>query len=408
MINMTLEERVKKAHIHLMRHPETALYSGVIMAGESHVTDEQYTAYTDGLNKKYSRSFIQDMPDEELRALILHENLHVALLHIHRHKDLMKERPVLANVAMDIVVNNIINRLNDKALCKLPDGGIFDPKYDGWSVREIYNDLDKQNPPKEVNVYIKGQGSGSGEGEVLINGRVVSTEKCDEHDAQGAEGMSPLEAKEMEEKIGRALREGGMLAGRLGTKMPRELEESLASRVDWRKELQDYIKAAIRGKDELTWRKFNRQLLANDILAPSNESETVSEVLFAGDTSGSMSGQLLAEVGANIAAACETCKPETVRVVWWDTSVHSEQVFTDDYEGIRKLLKPQGGGGTHVACVSEYIIKNKLKPDCTIILTDGYLEDNIRWDAVVDVLWVVKGNRRFVPPTGKVIFIEGE
>lgn len=402
MINMSLEDRVKKCHIHLMRHPETALYSGVIMSGESHVTDEKYTAYTDGLNKKYSRSFIENMPDEELRALILHENLHVALMHIHRHKDLIKENSMLANVAMDIVVNNIINRLQDSKLCKLPDGGIFDPKYDGWSVREIYNDLKKQNPDDDGN-----GGNGSGEGEVLINGRSYSTKDSDEHDAQGTESMSVLEVKELEERIGRALREGGMLAGRLGTKMPRELEESLASKIDWRKELQEYIKSAIRGKDELTWRKFNRQLLANDILAPSNESETVTEVLFAGDTSGSMTGKLLAEVGANIAAACETCRPEKVRVIWWDTSVHSEQVFTDDYEGLRKLLKPQGGGGTHVACVSEYIVKNKLKPDCTIILTDGYLEDNIQWTAGSDVLWVVKGNSRFVPPTGKVIIIEG-
>jgi predicted metal-dependent peptidase len=402
-MGLTLDERVKKSHIHLMRHVETALYSGVIMSGETHVTDGDYTAYTDGLNKKYSSKFIEKLSDEELRALILHENLHVALMHIHRHKDLIKENSMLANVAMDIVVNNIINKLNDKRLCKLPDGGIFDPKYDGWSVREIYNDLKKQNPPKEG-----GGGGGSGEGEVMVNGRSFSTEEGDEHDAEGAESMSPLEVKEMEEKIGRALREGGMLAGRLGTKMPRELEESLASKVDWRKELQEYIKTSVRGKDELTWRKFNRQLLANDILAPSNDSETISEVLFAGDTSGSMTGKLLAEVGAQIAAACETCKPETVRVIWWDTDVHSEQVFTDDYDGIRRLLKPQGGGGTHVGCVSDYIIKKKLKPDCTIILTDGYLEDNIKWDAGVDVLWVVKGNRRFVPPTGKVIFIEGE
>jgi predicted metal-dependent peptidase len=402
-MGLTLDERVKKSHIHLMRHVETALYSGVIMSGETHVTDGDYTAYTDGLNKKYSSKFIEKLSDEELRALILHENLHVALMHIHRHKDLIKENSLLANVAMDIVVNNIINKLNDKRLCKLPDGGIFDPKYDGWSVREIYNDLKKQNPPKEG-----GGGGGSGEGEVMVNGRSFSTEEGDEHDAEGAESMSPLEVKEMEEKIGRALREGGMLAGRLGTKMPRELEESLASKVDWRKELQEYIKTSVRGKDELTWRKFNRQLLANDILAPSNDSETISEVLFAGDTSGSMTGKLLAEVGAQIAAACETCRPETVRVIWWDTSVHSEQVFTDDYDGIRRLLKPQGGGGTHVGCVSDYIVKKKLKPDCTIILTDGYLEDNIRWDAGVDVLWVVKGNRRFVPPTGKVIFIEGE
>ena len=400
MINITPEERMKKNHIALMRHPETALYSGVIMAGESHVSDEFFTAYTDGLNKKYSARFIEKLSDEELRALILHENLHVALMHIPRHKDLMDENRLLANVAMDIVVNNIINRLSDKKLCKLPEGGIFDPHYDGWSVREIYNDLKKQN---------EGNGSGEGEVVVIVNGKAHSTEGSDEHDAKGTEGKTPEEMKELEEKIGKALREGGMLAGRLGTKMPRELEESLVSPVDWRKELQEYIKTSVRGADELTWRRFNRSLLANDILAPSVESETITEVLFAVDTSGSIGDEDLAAVATQIAAACETCRPEKVRVLWWDTHVHGEQVFAvDDYDNIRKLLKPQGGGGTRVSCVSEYIVKNKLAPDCAVILTDGYLEDNIQWAATVDTLWLVKGNNRFVPPSGKKLTIEGE
>lgn len=400
MINITPEERMKKNHIALMRHPETALYSGVIMAGESHVSDEFFTAYTDGLNKKYSARFIEKLSDEELRALILHENLHVALMHIPRHKDLMKENRLLANVAMDIVVNNIINRLSDKKLCKLPEGGIFDPHYDGWSVREIYNDLKKQN---------EGNGSGEGEVIVIVNGKAHSTEGSDEHDAKGTEGKTPEEMKELEEHIGKALREGGMLAGRLGTKMPRELEESLVSPIDWRKELQEYIKTSVRGADELTWRRFNRSLLANDILAPSVESETITEVLFAVDTSGSIGDEDLAAVATQIAAACETCRPEKVRVLWWDTHVHGEQVFAvDDYDNIRKLLKPQGGGGTRVSCVSEYIVKNKLAPDCVVILTDGYLEDNIQWAATVDTLWLVKGNNRFVPPSGKKLTIEGE
>ena len=404
--SITPEERMKKNHIALMRHPETALYSGVIMAGESHVSDEFFTAYTDGINKKYSAHFIENLSDEELRGLILHENLHVALMHIPRHKDLMRENSMLANVAMDIVVNNIILKLGDKKLCKLPEGGIFDPKYDGWSVREIYNDLKKQNPPRDGG---GGNGdNGSGEGEVLVNGRTFSTKDSDEHDASGAEGKTPEEMKELEERVQRALREGGMLAGRLGTKMPRELEESLASKVDWRKELQDYVKSAVRGADELTWRKFNRSLLANDILAPSVESETITEVIFAADTSGSIDDKALAEVGAQIAAACETCRPEKVRVLWWDTHVHGEQVFTDDYDNIRRLLKPQGGGGTRAGCVSEYIIKNKLTPDCVVVLTDGYLEDNINWDTTADTLWLVKGNSRFVPPSGKKLIIEGE
>lgn len=421
MSYLTPEERVKKNHIALMRHPETALYSGIMMAGETHVSDEAFTAYTDGLNKKYSAKFMEKLSDEELRAVILHENLHVALMHIPRHKDLMRENTVLANVAMDIVVNNIINRLSDKKLCKLPEGGIWDAKYDGWSVREIYNDLKKQNPPRpgdggqsRTNPDESGQsrtqpdGSGQGKGEVIVNGRTFSTDGSDEHDASGAEGKTPEQLKELEEHVNRALREGGMLAGRLGTKVPREIEQSLVSPVDWRKELQDYIKTSVRGADELTWRKFNRSLLANDILAPSVESETITEVVFAVDTSGSIGSEDLAAVATQIAAACETCRPEKVRVLWWDTHVHGEQVFTDDYDNIRSLLKPQGGGGTQVSCVSEYIIKNKLTPDCMVILTDGYLEDNIQWSTTVDTLWLVKGNNRFVPPSGKKLTIEGE
>jgi len=126
MAYLTDEERLKKSHIILMRHQETALYGSVMMMGESAVEDGIPTAYTDGENKKYGREFMSKLDDAEARGLIMHENLHVALMHIPRHKDLMKEDGLLANVAMDIVVNNIIDNLTDKTLCKLPKGAIFD------------------------------------------------------------------------------------------------------------------------------------------------------------------------------------------------------------------------------------------------------------------------------------------
>ena len=88
---MNQDTRLKKAHLHLMRHPETAMYSGIIMMGTSEVIDDCPTAYTDGVNKKYGRKFIATLNDAELRALILHENLHVALKHVGRFKKQMKE-----------------------------------------------------------------------------------------------------------------------------------------------------------------------------------------------------------------------------------------------------------------------------------------------------------------------------
>ncbi len=416
MAYLTSEERLKKQHIILMRHQETALYGSVMMMGESVVQEGIPTAYTDGENKKYGKEFMDGLTDEESRALIMHENLHVALMHIPRHKDLMKEDHTLANVAMDIVVNNIIDNLTDKTLCKLPESAILDHKFDGWSVREIYNELRKQNPQRQKSQ--KGSAGGgselgdgnennsSGEGEVInINGKQVTVQGGDEHDGTG-KVLSPEEAKEFEEKVGRALREGGILAGRLGAKIPREVTASLDKPIDWKEALRDFVSTAVRGKDELTWRRFNRGLLANDILAPSVESETMTEVLIAIDTSGSINQEMISKFAYQLQLICDSVNPETVRVLWWDTEVHGEQVFGGDSPNVKDILKPLGGGGTCVGCVSEYIVEKKYSPDCIVVFTDGYVEDKVDWGTGIETLWLVTENRNFKPPKGKMVKID--
>ena len=56
---LSQEDRVKKAHITMMKHPETAFYSGVMMMGTTEVVDQPITAYTDGVNKRYGRLFLE-------------------------------------------------------------------------------------------------------------------------------------------------------------------------------------------------------------------------------------------------------------------------------------------------------------------------------------------------------------
>lgn len=412
MAYLTDEERLKKSHIILMRHPETALYGSIMMMGESEVKDGIPTAYTDGLNKRYGREFMSKLTDEEARAVIWHENLHVGLMHIPRHKDLMKEDGMLANVAMDIVVNNIIDNVNDKTLCKLPQSAIFDHAFDGWSVREIYNELKKQNPQRQKQQG-QGQGgnggdggNGSGQGETInINGKQVTVEDGDEHDGTGV-SATPEQAKEFEERVGRALREGSILAGRLGAKVPREVSASLDKPIDWKEALRDFVSSAVRGKDELSWRRFNRNLLANDILAPSSESETMTEVIVAIDTSGSIDQEMIGKFAFQLQLICDSVNPETVRILWWDTEVHGEQTFGGDANNVKDILKPLGGGGTHVSCVSKYIAEKKYKPDCIVVFTDGYVEDSIKWDISVETLWLVTANRSFKPPKGKLVKID--
>jgi len=398
---ITEEQRIKKGHIALMKHPETALWGGVMMMGATEVVDEAITAYTDGINKKYGRTFLQTIcpTQAEVNGLILHENLHIGLRHHLHGADMFKEDGDKANKAADYVVNDMIMEISKKypELVQLPRGGLYDPQYHNMSMREIYKLLKSKKgggggggkPDKEGE---KGSGSGGGEYEF------------DKHDF--GKPMTQEEAKEMDGKIDRAIREGALLAGRLGIDLPRSVTDLLNPVIDWKKELADFVTSSCKGKDEYTWRKFNRRLISNDIYLPTVENETIGEVVVAIDTSGSIGQEQLNAFASELVSICEAVSPDAVRVLWWDTKVHGEQLFTDNYDQIGSMLKPLGGGGTRVSSVAEYINKKKINAECVLVFTDGFLESDVVWNISAPTLWMVTENRNWTPPTGKKVFME--
>lgn len=391
---LTEEQRIKKGHIALMKHPKTALWSGVMMMGTTEVIDdERVTAYTDGVNKRYGRKFLQTVCKEqtEVNGLILHENLHIGLRHMIHNIDLFKEDAQLANMAADYVVNDMIVSIGDTQLVKLPEGGCYDAKYHNMNMREVYRLLKDEQE----------QNGSSGEGETQGEGDEYF---FDEHDFSG--DMTPEKAKEVDARIDRAIREGALLAGRLGLDLPRSITELLEPKVNWRDVLREFVSSSTRGNDEYTWRKFNRRLVANDMYLPSVENETVGEIVVAIDTSGSIGQEQINEFASELVSICEAVSPEAVRVLWWDTMVHGEQKFTDNYGAIGSLLKPLGGGGTRVSCVSEYINKHKVNAECVMVFTDGYLENDVKWNITSPTLWLVTHNKGWTPPTGKKVFVE--
>lgn len=387
--------RIKKAHVAMMKHPQTALYSGVMLMGTSEVVeDAKFSAYTDGVNKKYGLAFLKTVnSNAKLRGLVLHENLHVALKHIPRGVDMWKKDSRIANISADYVVNGIIKDINgtvsgsSERIVELPDGAYQDDMFSNWSMREVFNFLMKNPPPEGSG----GGGDDGGDGDV--------------HDFEGSSELTHEEAKAMSESIDRALREGGILAGRMGGTVPRAIADLLEPKVDWKEVLREFITSATRGSDETTWRKMNKRYLANDMYVAGYEAETMGEVTIAIDTSGSIGSVELTEFASELASICGVCCPERVRILWWDTQVHGEQVFETDYADIATLLKPLGGGGTYVSCVSEYITKHKLNSECVIIFTDGYLENDIRWNISMPSLWLVTQNKSFEPPQGKKVII---
>ena len=433
MQNNKQEVRLKKAHIALMKHPETALYSGVMLMGKSEVSDDMFTAYTDGVNKRYSKPFLETIDCEpKLRGLVLHENLHVALKQIPRGKDMFKEDSKIANMAADFVVNDIIFNIKgtisggNEAIVALPEGALYDPFFHNWNMREVYNYIRKENPQRGKGTGSSSDGHEDGDGQnsspsqggkqnsnnkIKANGKEydMGGDGFDEHDWESFKDITPEELKELSDGIDKALREGGMLAGRMGAKMPRAIGELLEPKIDWRDALRDFVSSAMKGKDEFTWRKMNKRQLANDMYLPSMENETIGEVIVAIDTSGSIGGAELTEFATELASICDLVQPDAVRVLWWDTMVHGEQVFkAESYGQIASLLKPLGGGGTHVGSVATYINEKKLNAECVIVFTDGYVEHDIEWNIVPPTLWMITQNRGLEVPCGKKVIFERE
>ena len=422
--------RIKRAHMTMFKHPQTALYSGVMLMGTSAVVDHCPTAYTDGVNKRYGRKFIEQITKEpQLRGLVLHENLHIALKQTIFGVPMFKENRQMANLAADFVVNDIITCIDGtvnnshERLVELPDGGVYDPMFHNWSMREVYNYLKKHAKPKCKGKGQGGSGGGqgndpsqggtqNGEGDsqdewesVTVNGKTYDLSNSDEHDIIDISKLSHEERKDLNEEIDRALREGGILAGRMGGKMPRAISDMLEPKVDWRDELREFVSSSVRGKDEYTWRRMNKRHMANDIYLPSMDNETIGEVVVAIDTSGSIGEKELNEFATELVSICEATSPEKVRIIWWDAEVAGTQEFSGDYTGIASMLKPEGGGGTMVSCVSEYINKERINADCVIVFTDGYVEDKVKWDISSPTLWMVTQSKSFEPPSGRKVMV---
>ena len=418
------EERLKKSHVFLLKHPKTMQLGGIILMGKSSVEDDVPTAYTNGVDKKYGRKFLATLTDAQVNGLVMHENGHVFFRHVTHHKRIFKEDAQMANIAADFVVNDMIVRFEEPQIA-LPPGALWNTQFRNWSVIQVYDylkkrkkelDKEKGDKPQGQDGDQDGEGNGSPEGETLTkpNGEtdidkmlrhMKDVKTIDEHDHEaGAE----MDEKKVGEGVDRALREGGLLAGILGGNKNRQIEELLEPKVDWREAFREFILAQCLGKDEYSWRRYNRRLLANDVYMPSTISETVGEITVAIDTSGSIGGPELAAFASELVSIAETVTPDKIRILWWDTKVHGEQVFTGNYSGIEHMLKPMGGGGTRVSSVSEYLVDKNVQTECVVVFTDGFVETDIKWQHTAPLLWLVTQNKSFAAPVGKVVKFDTE
>ena len=397
---LTAEQRLSKNITAIMGHERYIALAGVMMIGISAIKDDCPTAYTNGRDEYYGRAFVDGLADSEFRGLILHENYHKLLRHLVTWAWMFKENPKLANMACDYVINLIIHLENRDGFAVLPKGALLDERFANMSAAQVYKILKQE---QEDNPDDGDQGEGEGEGAGAGAG-------LDEHDWEGAQEMSADEQRELAQEIDQAIRQGAMTAGKVGSGGNRAIDQLLQPEVNWREVLREFITETCRGNDDSTWRQPSRRHMAMGILRPSGITERVGELVIAIDTSGSIGQQELTKCLSEIKGVCDTVKPESVRILYWDTKVCNDELYGDvpnacaSLEQLTQTTKPQGGGGTNVQCVPDYIRDNNINAQAVIVLTDGYLGgDWGTWST--PLLWGILDNKSATPSNGKTLHI---
>ena len=420
MKKLTAEQRIELVHVSLMRNKEFALFAGLFMVGKTSVSDTVSTARTNGRDAEYGRAFVDSLRDKELAFLVMHENMHKCYRHLTIWKGLHDIDHNLANRACDYVINlqlfdmdqgeNTIAHPRDPKTGKYQ--GCFDTRFRGMDAKQVFDILRQEEEEGGG-----GGGEEEGEDEGPTGGgnghhethRQDVGNSLDEHDWHGAkDGISEDEKKQLEQDIDHALRQGAIYAGKVGGNMSREIGELLAPKVDWRAVLKRFVKTNLRGRDAPSWRKAHKNYLWQDVILPAIIGKKMKHLVIAMDTSGSIQGPLLDAFLSEMNKLLQDVAPDRVDILYWDTKVDGHETYTNDLKSIVSKTKPRGGGGTDPDCIPEFMIKNKLKPDALVVLSDGYMHSNPPgWARVTaPILWCIIGNADYVPPKGQVVNIK--
>jgi len=414
MAKLTAEQRIERTHVQLMRDKNFCLFSGVFMIGKVIISDKVATARTDGRNVEYGRAFVDSINDKQLAFLVIHEAMHKAYRHMMVWKKIAKENARLANMAMDYVINLQIQDYDpSRTTVEMPRDaqgnvlGLIDEQYRGMDTMQVYQILKKDGDSGGRRV--KGDGSG-GQPDKPSDGHSDEPYEFDEHDWEGASELSEEDEQELGKEIDHALREGAILAGKMKGNVPRGIEELLHPKVDWKEALRDFVKAHTKGLDESTWRKPHRKYLGMDIIMPSTIGFKAERISIGADTSGSIGGELIGRFLGEAKLICDDVEPEIVDMMYWDSHVAKHEIYAgSEISNFANSTKPAGGGGTEPDCVPTYLLKQGIKPQCLVMLTDGVFfgHNASKWDELgVPVLWCVVGNKDFKPKVGQAVCVE--
>lgn len=308
-------------------------------------------------NIYYNPRFVARLTTDETVFALCHEILHVVGRHACRRGQRERQRWIYA---ADAWINDT---LRHAGIGSPVDGTVHLPGSRFCTVDAIYASLpERPGGSSQRDGTAQGRTEGDAQNDCWDNGfgdDLVDGEQRDDG------GRRDIEAS-VKMLVGYAAQEARS-RGRMPLALERIVDDVLPTQLPWQALLERFMARCAR--DELAWRRPNRRFIARGIYLPTVSAETrIGTVVIGIDTSGSIDDSTLSVFVNEVNDIVEACHPERVAMIYCDTRIQRVDHYAP--EDFPLQARPQGGGGTDLREIFDYVEREGLAPDCLLLFTD--------------------------------------
>ncbi|GIK38079.1 MAG: hydrolase [Chloroflexota bacterium] len=357
-LNPDLQQRLSMLLLRLCTR--SPFFGSLALFARIEGSEQVPTAATDGRDIFINPAYFSQLSPAEQEAVLLHEVLHAALLHVSRGKGREAKR---WNIAADIVVNGILAREG----YTLPEHAVGNPWLEQLSTEEVYDLLAQ---PKRHGIKV-GQ---------LADPDLLSQRPGDCSPAEeAAYQASPEDYWRNAQEQANIMVETAV-AGNYPAYLQRELSNLSPAQLNWRHYLWRYLV-----RTPIDFSGFDRRFVWQGLYLDTLDGESV-RVIVGVDTSGSISKKQLQAFLSEVQEILRAYPHLRCDLYYIDTEAHGPYRLTIN----TPVPTPVGGGGTDFRPFFEQITRayDYSAETVAVYLTDGYglFPENA---PAFPVLWVV-------------------
>jgi len=365
-------------------------------------------------NLYYNKKWVDDLTQEQLKGVLTHEVLHLALEHFLRDTDKHQE---IYNIACDLVINDILINNN----FQLPKGLVpYNHKFTFKEDKIIIEDLDKKSADEVYNELMKYADKEKQDKNTIVG---FDSERFDNHeiarDSNGKgkdrkgkdkkeQGISREELKQIKDKWKKLLGEASAYAkqqGNMPSGMERLVDIMLNDKINWKSLLYKYITREL--PFDYSYNRPSKRSRALGIYMPSVKRESIN-IAISVDTSSSISQKELSEFLGEIVSIAKSFNNINMTLIICDNEI--KDVYEVRNGNIQTILdlKIHGGGGTSFTTPLNYIKDNLPNTKFTIFFTDGYGDRISLGDYNFNIIWLLTkgGTDNYIKDSGEIINLE--